>query len=143
MSILRVILVATLGLSAFAQAPAKPRVFITNSYLWEMLSNMGAAGDIGAVPVPRRGETTLQTSKIVNSFREKCPGFTVTAKREKADYVLVMEEDDKSTKSYVVFNKEGDTLGSGSTMLMGTAMKEICNVLGKAQDSLAGKTLNQ
>jgi hypothetical protein len=107
------------------------------------LSNLGAAGDIGAVPMPQRGRNTLQTSKIVSSFSEKCPGFTVTSKKERADYVLVMEEDDKSTKSYVIFDKEGDTLGSGSTMLLGTAMKEICNVLGKAQDSLAGKTQNQ
>jgi hypothetical protein len=141
MSILRVILVATLGLSAFAQAPAKPRVFITNSYFWEILCNMGAAGDIRTVS--RRSGTTLQISKIISNFREKCPGFTVTANKERADYVLVVEEDDQSTESYVVFDKEGDTLGSGSTRLMGTAMKEACNVLEKAQESLAGKNRNQ
>jgi hypothetical protein len=140
MSILRVILVATLGLSAFAQAPAKPRVFITNNYFWEMLCNLGTSGDIGAVS--RRGGTNLEISRIVTSFREKCPGFTVTAKKERADYVLVVEGD-SSRQSYVVFDKEGDTLGSGSTTLMGTAMKEACNVLEKAQDSLAGKNRDQ
>jgi hypothetical protein len=140
MSILRVILVATLGLSAFAQAPAKPRVFITDSYFWETLNSQDTPGDV--VTVSRRGKTTLQISKIVSDFRKRCPDFTVTAKKETADYVLVMEQDDRSTKSYVVLDKEGDTLGSGSTMLMSTAMKEICKVLGEAQSSLAEKNQN-
>jgi hypothetical protein len=140
MSILRVILVAALGLSAFAQTPAKPRVFITNSYFWEMLCNLGAVGDIGAVS--RRRESTLEISRIVSSFHEKCPGFTVTAKKERADYVLVVEGDN-SRQSYVVLNKEGDTVGSGSTTFIGTAVKEACKVLEKAQDPLAGKNQNQ
>jgi hypothetical protein len=144
MSILRVILVATLGLSAFAQTPAKPpakpRVFITNNYFWELLCNLGATGDIGAVS--RRGQTTLPVSMIVGSFSEKCPGFTVTVKKETADYVLVME-DAISEWSYTVFDKDGDTLGGGSTRAIGTATKEACNVLGKAQDALAGKNQNK
>jgi hypothetical protein len=143
MSILRVILVATLCLSAFAQEPAKPRVFITNSYLWEILSNLGTSRDIDLTS--RRRGNDLPISRIVNGFRDKCPGFTVTSNKEKADYVLVMEmkEGDTSPLSYVILDKEGDTFGSGSTTLMGTAMKEACKMLEKAQESLAGKNRNQ
>ncbi|HKX29535.1 MAG TPA: hypothetical protein VJ302_17730 [Blastocatellia bacterium] len=140
MSILRIILVATLGLSAFAQAPTKPRVFITNNYFWEMLCNLGTTGDTGAVS--RRGDNNLPVSRIVSSFSEKCPGFTVTVKKEKADYVLVVEGGENSKHGYAVFDKEGDALGSGSTLIMGTAIKEACDVLGKAQAALAGKNQN-
>ncbi len=138
MPILKVMLVAILGLSIYAQEPTKTRVFIAASQSWEISGGLGANDGTGAGHIA--GGARPQTAEIVKTFQDRCRDFTVTTNKERADYVLVVEHEGgktlwlKDTK-YVVYNKDGDSIESGSTRSIGSAVKDICAILKKAQGS--------
>jgi hypothetical protein len=61
---------------------------------------------------------------------------TVTGKKEKADYVAILEHEggkDPISKDnkFALFNKEGDVIKSGSTRSLGNAVKEACRAIMK------------
>ncbi len=58
----------------------------------------------------------------------------VTRKEDRADYVLVLEHEGgkdivRKDNKFALFNAEGDALASGSTRLLGNAVKEACLVI--------------
>jgi hypothetical protein len=67
--------VAALAIGAVGE---KRRVFVTQSESWEV---KGRAG--GAAP---------QTAEIIKSFAASCPDITVTNVREKADYIVQLDQ---------------------------------------------------
>jgi hypothetical protein len=116
---------------AFSQEPAakaKPRVFVPDSQSWSSSSAFGRHGGSSS------GGARPQTAEIIKTVGEKCPGATVTMKEERADYVLLLEhEGGKSIFSkknkFSVFNKEGDSIKSGSTTNLGHAVEDACGAL--------------
>ncbi|MCI0724731.1 MAG: hypothetical protein L0338_38080 [Acidobacteria bacterium] len=115
-------------------AAEKPRVFITDSTSWEMSGGFGASGDTAAGAV--RGGARPQTAEIMKTFGERCPEVIVTNKREKADYVVLLDHEGgkgyaRKDNKVVVFNKDGDMLYSGSTRAHGNAVKDACNAIKK------------
>ncbi|HKX32361.1 MAG TPA: hypothetical protein VJ302_32035 [Blastocatellia bacterium] len=143
MPIFKMMLVATLGLTVFAQETAKPRVFITDSQSWSMTG--GSGGSVDGFGGRIGGGARPQTAEITKTFNDRCPEFMVTNRKDRADYVLVMEHEggkqmwSKDTK-YVIYNREGDGIESGSTRSVGTAIKETCAILKKAEHSRATKS---
>jgi hypothetical protein len=133
MKIIRII-TATLILAAAvaAQDNEKPRVFVTDSQSWEISgggggsrSGFGSAGSGGARP---------QTAEIIKTFNERCPDCVITTKKERADYVVILEhEGGKSVTSkdnkFALINKDGDVIKSGSTRILGNAVKDVCLVI--------------
>jgi hypothetical protein len=123
--------VIALGISWGAAGAEKPRVFITESQALQ-LSGGAAAGDAkGSLLVT--GGTSPQNVEVMKSFTQLCPGVVVTANREKADYVVRLDhEDSNPTTLFVkgnkvaVFNKDRDLVYSGSTRLLGNAVKAAC-----------------
>jgi hypothetical protein len=123
--------VITLVMSWGAAGAEKPRVFITESQALQ-LSGRAAAGDAKG-SLLMTGGTSPQSVEVMKSFTQLCPGVVVTASREKADYVVRLDhEDSNPTTLFVkgnkvaVFNKDQDLVYSGSTRLLGNAVKGAC-----------------
>jgi hypothetical protein len=117
------------AISAPAQEKAKPRVFISQSTSWQVRGGglilsgdgLGRSGG-GARP---------QTAEIIKTFNERCKDCVVTADKDKADYVILLDHEGgkgiiRKDNKFVLFNKEGDAIRSGSTRSLGNAVKEAC-----------------
>ncbi|MBZ5555346.1 MAG: hypothetical protein LAO21_21775 [Acidobacteriia bacterium] len=115
--------------TCFAADKEKPRVFVTDSKSWEIAGGFGGTsnGFGGAV----KGGARPQTAEIIKTFGERCPGVTVNMKQEKADYIVLLDHEGgkgyalKDNK-FAVFNKDGDSIASGSTRSLGNAVKDAC-----------------
>ncbi|MBZ5534755.1 MAG: hypothetical protein LAO31_02275 [Acidobacteriia bacterium] len=133
MTISRVLL-SLLFISSFCLAADKPRVFATDSKSWEIAGGFGGTnnGFGGAV----KGGARPQTAEIIKTFGERCLGVTVNMKQEKADYVVLLDHEGgkgyalKDNK-FAVFNKDGDSIASGSTRSLGNAVKDACAAIMK------------
>jgi hypothetical protein len=134
---LRTVLTASCLAAVAAQAEPKketrPRVFVVESESWSMGDELNVLdwADIGSVV----GGAKPQTAEIVKTLHERCPKVVVTRKEERADYVLVLEHEGgkdivRKDNKYALFNAEGDAIASGSTRLLGNAVKEACHAIG-------------
>lgn len=114
--------------------PGKIRVFITDSQSWEMRSAIG--GNSNGFAGESSGGARPQTAEIIKTFGERCPGSTVTMKKEKADYIVVLDHEGgkalaRRDNKVAVFNKEGDSVYSGSTRSLGSSVKDACEAIMK------------
>jgi ABC-type phosphate transport system substrate-binding protein len=113
----------------FAQ---KPRVYITDSTSWEVHSAAGASG--GNLGASGSGGARPQTAEIIKTFNERCPSVIINSKKEKADYVILLDHEggksliDRDNK-VVVFNRDGDAILSRSTRSLGNAVKDACTAV--------------
>ena len=118
-----------LGWTICGLAAEKPRVFITDSKSWEISGGVGGTQDgFGGAS---KGGARPQTAEIIKTFGERCPTVIVNNKQEKADYVVLLDhEGGKELISHdnkvVVFNKDGDSIVSRSTRILGNAVKDAC-----------------
>lgn len=123
-------------------ATDKPRVFITDSQSWEIAGGGGgtSAGFGGAT----RGGARPQKAEIIKTFGERCPEVTVNNKQDRADYVVLL--DDEGGKGWgqrdnkvAIFNKDGDSIMSHSTATLGNAVKDACAAIVKDWPQAAAK----
>jgi hypothetical protein len=111
---------------------SSPRVFVVESDSWSMGDELNVLdwADIGSVV----GGAKPQTAEIVKTLHERCPNVVVTRKEDRADYVLVLEHEGgkdivRKDNKFAVYNANGDALASGSTRLLGNAVKEACHAI--------------
>jgi hypothetical protein len=124
-----------------ASAPAaggKIRVFISDSKSWDVHGGVG--GSEGAFGGASRGGARPQTAEIVKTFGQRCPQVTVTIKREKADYIVLLDHEGgkaatERDNKVAVFNREGDSIFSASTRSLGNAVKDACAAILKDSGS--------
>lgn len=121
---------ASLGLSATA-SDKSVRVFITDSESWTIAGGVGVLDGSGGGAV--RGGARPQTVEVMKTFAEHkdCGGITVTIDRERADFVVLFDHEGgkgaaRKDNKIAVFNSNGDMLHSGSTRLLGSAVKDAC-----------------
>ena len=127
----------TFALAAVATAqtsPQKPRVFVTDSHSWEMAGGVG--GTSGGFGGASKGGERPQTAEIIKTFGERCPQVTINNIKAKADYIILLDhEGGKDAVSHdnkvVVFNKDGDSILSNSTRILGNAVKDACTAIMK------------
>jgi len=132
----------TLSLASAAQnktpAPApndadKPRVFITDSQSWEIMSNSG--GGSGAYASHTGGGARPQTAEIVKTFGERCPQVVTNNKQDKADYIVVLDHEGgkgftRHKNKVAVFNRvSGDSVMSKSTVSLGGSVQNACEAI--------------
>lgn len=113
----------------FAAAAEKPRVYVTDSKSWEISGGVG--GSSGGFGGADKGGARPQTGEIIKTFGERCPAVIVNNKQEKADYVVLLDhvggkELISHDNKVVVFNKDGDSIMSHSTRILGNAVKDAC-----------------
>jgi hypothetical protein len=121
-------------LSLSASAAEKPRVFITDSDSWQIAGGFGAGANSAGGVI--KGGARPQTVEIMKTFAKRCPQVTVTAKQERADYVVLLDHEGgkgavRKDNKVAVFDKEGDLIYSGSTRMLGNAVKDACNAIKK------------
>lgn len=115
-------------------AQEKARVFVTDSKSWEISG--GSGGSSGAFGGETHGGARPQTAEIIKTFGEKCKDVTVTMKQEKANYVVVLEHEGgkswiRKDNKVAVFNQDGDSIVSHSTMSLGGSVDDACKAIMK------------
>ena len=113
-------------------ASGKPRVFITDSQSWEIMG--AAAGNSNGFASHTSGGARPQTAEIMKTFGERCPACTVTMKKDRADYIVILEHEGgkklaRRDNKVVVFNKDGDSIYTGSTRSLGNSVKDACEAI--------------
>jgi hypothetical protein len=127
-----VVLIVFMFLPGVFAQDGKVRIFITDSNSWEMSGGFGADRDAGGGGVS--GGARPQTAEIMKTFRERCPSLVVTIKRENADYVILLDHEGgkepvRKDNKIAIFNKNGDMIYSGSTRMLGNAVKDACEAI--------------
>jgi len=124
-----IVLIASI---AVAQERSKIRVFISDSDSWEMTGD--AVGVDPAIGAQIRGGARPQTAEIVKTFNERCPDLIVTSKQDRADYVVLLQHEGgkdliRKDNKFVVYNRDGDAIKSGSTRSLGNSVKDACKAI--------------
>jgi archaellum component FlaF (FlaF/FlaG flagellin family) len=128
------IMLATLALfTTSAFAGDNPRVFITDSASWEIGGS--AAGVDGTAAGRGSGGARPQTAEIIKTFNQRCPNVIITARKEKADYIVLLDHEggkdaiSRDNKIAIFNNASGDAIFSRSTRSLGNAVKDACPVI--------------
>jgi hypothetical protein len=125
---------------AQAQQPApqgpskddKPRVYVTDSNSWLVSGGWGASGGTGGGA--GRAGARPQTAEIIQTINERCANLLVTANRELADYVLLLDQEGgndtiRRKNRIAVFNRDGDSAYSSSTLTLSGAVQGACEAI--------------
>jgi len=71
--------------------------------------------------------------ETVEHFQKRCPEFTVTREKEKADYILVHDDTGagmaRNLQKIAVFNKAGDAIHSSSAKTVKGAVDAACEAI--------------
>jgi hypothetical protein len=121
-----------LGLSVVSAAAEKPRVYVSDSKSWQVSGGGGGTAD--GFGVGGSGGDRPQTAEIIKTFGERCPAVIINNKKEKADYVVLLDHEGGKEAVFrdnkvVVFNLDGDSIMSHSTRTLGNAVKDACTVI--------------
>lgn len=126
-----ILVVMAAGLAAAQQ---KPRVFITDSKSWEMSG--GGGGSSEGFGGASSGGARPQTAEIIKTFGERCPDVVINNKQEKADYVVLLDHEGgkgwlRKDNKVAVFNRDGDSIVSHSTVSLGGSVDDACKAIEK------------
>jgi len=126
----------------WADGRPKPRVFITDSKSWEVSSAGGGTSE--GFGGGGRGGARPQTAEIIKTFSERCPSVVVNNKQEKADYVVLLDHEGGKgwfahDNKVAVFNHDGDSIVSHSTVSLGNSVKDACEAIMKDWPGRASK----
>jgi ABC-type uncharacterized transport system substrate-binding protein len=127
-----VLLMLLMSSVAMAQGSKKPRLFVTDSASWETAGGFAASKNNASGF--SRGGARPQTAEIIKTFSDECPEVTVTMNKDNADYVVLLDHEGgkgpaRKDNKFALFNKDGDSVASGSTRALGNAVKDACKAL--------------
>ena len=131
--------VVSFAFSAYAQTNERPRVFIEDSESWEVKSDSiySTTDKRGRVSIGGGGASggaKPRTAEIMKRFAEQCPAVIVTSRKDRADFVVLLEHEggkdlfNKDNK-LAVFDREGDMVVSGSFSRPKKAVEVACNAI--------------
>ncbi len=134
-------------LQAMVKAAAAPKpydptaddqllIYVSDSDSWSMTGGF-AGGGSGAAGISTGGARP-QTAEIIKTFGERCPDLQATMEKEKADYFVILDHEGGNgivwrDNKVVVFNSTGTSVYSGSTVVLGNAVKDACNEIKKRE----------
>ncbi len=132
--------------SAAAPKPYDPTadnqllIYVSDSDSWSMTGGF-AGGGSGAAGVSTGGARP-QTAEIIKTFGERCPDLKATMEKKKADYFVILDHEGgkgalRVDNKVVVFDSAGIGVYSGSTRMLGNAVKDACNAIRKREQTLA------
>jgi hypothetical protein len=112
-------------------AAEKPRVFITESTAVQVSGDAAIADVKGSLALT--GGTSPQNVEVMKAFAQRCPAVSVTANREKADYLVRLDHEAINPTTpfthgnkVAVFDGNEDLIYSNSSRLLSTAVKGAC-----------------
>jgi hypothetical protein len=129
--------------------PQRPRIYVSDSQSWSVegwsashgsvssTSNgqvMGSSNGFGVTT----GGARPQTAEIIKTIGQRCPEMIVTDVAGKADYALLLDHEGgkgllRHKNKVAVFNKDGDSIFSDSTITLGEAVEGACKAIQKAR----------
>ena len=125
-------LIAQGGPSLYPGSSSTRRVFVTDSNSWSMSGGFGgsSSGFGGGVS----GGARPQTAEVIKTFRNKCPGVTVTINRQEADFVVLFDHEGgkglvRRDNKIAIFYRNGDAIFSKSTRSLGNAVEGACKAI--------------
>jgi hypothetical protein len=126
------IMIVAVTLVSVMAAAENPRVYIEQSESWEMKGGVGGTDD--AIGGSVSGGARPQTAEIIKTFSERCPNVIVNNRKEKADYLVLLQHEGgkdlvRRDNKVVVFNRDGDSILSNSTRSLGNAVNDACSVI--------------
>jgi hypothetical protein len=130
LSIPALLLVSTIVTLSFAGD--KVRIYVTDSTSWQVGGGIGVSSGSGGGAFS--GGARPQTAEIIKTFNERCSDCTITMKKENADFIILLDHEGGKDlilrdNKVAVFNKEGDLIYSGSTRILGNAVKNACTAI--------------
>lgn len=119
------------------QAPpsdGKIRLYVTDSQSWEVAGGWGFSTGSGGGGTA--GGARPQTAEIIKTFNQRCPQYTVTNKKQRANFVVLLDHEGgkglvRHRNKIAVFNRDGDAIFSESTRELGNAVKDACAAIPK------------
>ncbi len=110
-----------------AQRKSELRVFLTDSKSWKASGGFANNSRTGA----ERSNMRPPKAEVLKAFRERCPEVVVTMQLERAEYIVTLDHGTWQSPPYKVsvFTRDGDSIYSGGTQLLGNAVKDACQVL--------------
>ena len=131
--------VFSFAFSAYAQIAERPRVFIEDSESWEVkgdsiYSTTDKRGRVSIGGGDLSGGAKPRTAEVMRRFAEQCPAVTVTNRKDKANFVIMLEHEggkdlfNKDNK-LAVFDREGDLIASGSFSRPKKAVEVACSAI--------------
>jgi hypothetical protein len=132
---MRIFVILFFSVAVMAQEAAQKdaaRVYVSDSQSWQMTGGSGGSGGIFGAKVS--GGARPQTAEVIKTLGQKCPDVKVNNIREKADYVILFDHEGgkgfaRKDNKIAVFNKDGDSIISKSTMSLGGAVEDACTAV--------------
>ncbi len=119
-------------------------IYVLDSESWSMSGGFAGRRNSngGAVAGRTSGGARPQTAEIIKTFRERCPDLEATMEKEKADYFIILDHEGgkrilRNDNKVVVFDSTGTSVYSGSTRILGNAVKDACNEIRKREGAQA------
>ncbi len=128
--------------TATTQGPTsdgKIRIYVADSQSWEMSGGWGASNGSGGGH--ESGGARPQTAEVIKTFNQRCPEYTVTNNKDRANYAAILDHEGgkglvRRRNKIAVFNRDGDAIFSDSTRELGNSVKDACEAIRKDQASL-------
>ncbi len=123
---------ATIG-SLYAQE--KPRVFVTDSNSWQVMSSVGGSG--GGFGGSSAGGARPQTAEVIKTFGQRCPQVIVNNRADLSSYVVELDHEGgkgllrHKDKIAVFVRTSGDSIFSESTLSVGGSVQDACGAITK------------
>ena len=124
------ILLAMQVISAQQPEKEKTRVYVADSRTWQVSGASGTPeAPSSSVVVEHAGP---QAAEIIKTVGEQCPDLIVTSRRDKSDFVLLIEGKQSflhRINEVVVFNHSGDAVYSHSSNNLANSVKDACTAM--------------
>lgn len=108
----------------------QPRIFVTESDSWQMAG--GSGGSASGFGGGFSGGASPQTSEVIKTFGQRCPGVIVNNLPSASNYIVRLEHEGgkgllrKKDKVAVFVKKTGDSIFSESTLSVGGSVQDAC-----------------
>jgi hypothetical protein len=119
----------------------KIRIYVSDSESWEMVGGWGMSGHQNSDGSGgfsggghMAGGARPQTAEIMKTFNQRCPEYTITNNRDRADFAVILDHEGgkglvRRRNKIVVFDREGDSVFTDSTRELGNSVKDACTAI--------------
>jgi hypothetical protein len=119
----------------------KIRIYVSDSESWEMVGGWGASGHQNSDGSGgfsggghMSGGARPQTAEIMKTFNQRCPEYTITNNRDRADFAVILDHEGgkglvRRRNKIAVFDREGDSIFTDSTRELGNSVKDACTAI--------------
>jgi hypothetical protein len=113
---------------------SKVRIYVSDSTSWEASGSWGTSNGSGGGS--SKAGARPQTAEIIKTFNERCPQFTITSNKDKANFAVILDHEGgkgalQRRNKIAVFNRDGDVIFSDSTRSLGNSVKDACAAIDK------------